>query len=568
MPELTPQEAQELLRQLGVAGFAPEAPQEKGLPPQVPAIQGPSVSLPDPKKPPLPPGMTEEDANIGVFPVPPPNQDRIPVGPYPKEKPSQEQVIQQYIKPKLPDQVLMDMYRAPMEEASEAARRDYERMGTLGAGMQQAMVAARRMRGETPTQEDFAGFQPFTTPFESAQIKTKTENVDNLAKANVTSQKLDPNSPASKAAKLSFYASPEFEMVAIGMSKSDPSLSVYDAKKMLYNAAEGMSQHALEAFQNTMKASGDYSRQRATEALEYASTRHQRALSSQIELEVDNTQSFYDAMNNGSSGISQFLVQAIENATGDKIAPGTTGMQLYRVHPKLVEGYTELLVKRVDNQRAQDRNAALGPGLGLLPVAKTGTQSGPLAIVNMPNYPELSDNEKASRQASWQAMKNLNDTVPRTMYMLDAPGVANLAKQRFGVGDGPRIRKQLSLVAEYAQFLDPAKAKQLAASLEDGTTASDTWLNGIKGLVMDIWGSAQNNVRPKLSYTYDKSIDPEATRPPPVPPVDQRYPAKTYITPDGKYGIYYERLGQFDNVVYVLEPQTMQWKLRKLGKGK
>jgi hypothetical protein len=497
------------------------------------------------------------DEPIPVKPVLGPEPAPVPQDPYKRD----------------PNDILREHYKPAIEMALEARRKDLARMDSPLARMEanNMMAAGMNLKSETMMGKgaDLLRQSQFN-PIHGESLEQAGKAGKEIAGAQLASSELDPTSMISEGRRIALMGSSGLNSLALQESQSTgaPMAAV---KTQLYRKLQNLNSKGMEAFENAIKNSGAYSKERADELLVHAQRAQYNALTASLEQETGQKSRIYDAMNRTDSVTTQLAKAAIlrsygpaikdmipnwEHATMTEIAaydPAIASNALHIVE-KQISMEREAAAKATVNERWKVREA--GPG--------KVDPNNPFA--QSTNLIELSPQEKAELPMHEQAGRLGLENGMKAMYLLDKGiGMGSAARTFFKTGEGKQIEYELEKLSNYTERLAPDTSAAIRGSIVSGQKAgfSDLWLGGTQKLIRKAMTELQQNAHARLAggKVYSPQYeDKEMKSPPEYPPVGMPV-EEIQVKRNGKnlYGYRYFNVGPYASVDYIKDPQDNTW---------
>lgn len=384
----------------------------------------------------------------------------------------------QSVVPRHPAQDLEDSYakvlreNLPYEKAMEAREKDLARMGVAEGKLLQ-MTGLMGTVGNHAAQAAYAN--------QLAQLQKEPIHLDTLTKAGLSGQeyaklqneswKLDPDSPISREAQMAYLASSEFDAAATGIAKQtgqDP-LTV---RKELYQRTRGLNAVGIAAFQAVMKQSGDYSKQRAEEAYNYALRTQAEAQTKQISVETQNKEFVYRAFQNPNSAVSRALRATIKAINPEAASiegfDKMSGAELHVAFPELLNASADIMKFRQKYMMDFTANAEVDDDWRVASTTPTGMVGG---FAGLPVLNQEGVQGKPIFREKLQASKIALDTydnITRRVANLGAGGAVSVSLK---TNAGQELMRDMLNLSEALSATSPY-AKELSNELKQVATGS------------------------------------------------------------------------------------------------
>lgn len=452
--------------------------------------------------------------NVGTAPVPPPVPTNVPIRePEPSEAAPEGPVreypqwglkvfpdgrvqrngvflSEQATQPaptKDPNELLRQAYKPALDMAMEARRKDLERQTGLPA---QALGQRFLMHGilgrDAGLSAVGAGLikRAQTDPLEVDSLEKASRASQEMIKAQTAQMELDPNSDIAEGQRIALLGHSGVSEWATKQSAMT-GRSVHDIKSELYGQMKTLSPVGMKVFLDTVKASGDYSKQRAEEALNYANAAQAGAMTEKIRTETADMQALQKAWNDSNSGVSQFYRASVRGLVPEHVVSQTpnfdrmTAHELSKTFPDALKTSAELLKwhqeynMRVASDTQVDDETVVRTQMVPGPVAGMPGKAVPNAIgvANRREYLEQKGAAKTAMDSGDQLFRVISGAGDAASYSLQTPA-------------GQKIYNNLMTFARSASVLSPsgkALLEQLTAVKPDGTIIPSQFIFGSKG---------------------------------------------------------------------------------------
>jgi hypothetical protein len=439
--------------------------------------------------------------NVGVAPVPSPVVNRPPEGtPAPPVPTSQGLNLDEPAKPspvagpqtdldsfkRDPNDILREAYKPAIDMALEARKKDMARMDSPEARMTAYGHLAAGLNANSPALQtagaDLLKKSKFD-PIYGESLEQAGKSGQAIAAAQTASLDLDPESPKSRAARLAFHSSDQFDETARKMSEQT-GISEQDARAALYKGTQGLTAVGINAFTAVMKSSNDWSKGRAEIAVEYAKKRQADVLTHQINVETTNKDTLYKAWNSPVSAISKSQRELYRSLLPHGVAESNpdfnklTAHELAATYPQMAEVAAGIM------KWQQEYNIKLASDTVVDNDWTVNTQTVPGPVPGMPGKQvpnPIGVANKARFLQQTNAAKVAIDSADQLFRTVDPSTAVSYSMQ---TTDGQRVYNNLVTFARNAATLSPSGAallEQLTNVSPQGTFVPSQFVFGAKG---------------------------------------------------------------------------------------
>ena len=460
---------------------------------------------------PIPPGLgvVQPDLPISRGQPAPPTLPPVASQPVQAPAPQLPETEVQEEPPKDPNDIILQAYKQPIMEAAMAARkRDLERMDSP---LTRSNAYDLIMKGQISHDPALTGRgsellqKSMSAPIYAESLKQAGETAEQLGKGQIVSDSVDPNSQTSRAARMITIESPAFAEYAKAYAKKNK-VSEVEARHVLAAQMQGLSQVGVEAYQKSLKASGDYTEQRAKEAREWALKEQDEARTRGIAIESATKETLFAALSRADSNVTNSLratvaqiYPAAANAPGfDKM----TGLELEQAYPKAAERSAEIMKFRQEYNMRLTSDIAINDEWQVATSAPRGMAGGYEGL-RVPNQIGVANKGEFLKQN--QSAKVALDAADDLLRMSIDPGTAFSVK--LNTPQGQRVKQMLQRFAENASALSPAGKVMLDELQKMGNSGSldvTEFIFGSKGKKANVKSALRemNSNHQNIATTY------------------------------------------------------------------
>lgn len=396
-----------------------------------------------------------------------PDEDSLPMEQGPKPA---SPVMAQTVEPKGYDPInlLQEQYRdairatasARQHDLSEQEMQKYLMLASSGAQHAGGNAGAAAALGQEAAKLQAA-------PLQMNSLQKQAEVMQTQAKAAKETWELDPESPTSMGAQMSFIASNQFNEIADRMAK-DGKLDPVQARQKLYGEVKQLNSVGLDTFQKIMKNTGDYNAQAVHAALEEAQKDQHRMLTRQLRAETVSRETLLPALNSGDSAISWFARNAVKSMMPNEVAqipPDVFSKMTANEIQSQFPGMAGMIAEYIKFGNVRSLQVEEQKNVNDKWQIRTGR-------INAPGTP-MNGQEAVPEVAKAMAPKfnEMTRAVPVAMQSYDAlakraaGGPEAMANIKLNSQEGQDIRNEIQTFINYAAIVSPVHAEALKQQL-------------------------------------------------------------------------------------------------------
>jgi hypothetical protein len=453
----------------------------------------------------IPPGLgvVRDDA------VPPPAGPIVAPKEVQDNLPPPEAELPEVAAPKDPNDIILQAYKQPIMEAAMAARkRDLERMDSPAARTDAHLMMMQGLIGRDSALTTAGSSllrKSAYDPIHAESLEQAGKTAEQLGKGQIASDAVDPNSQTSRAARMITIESPAFASYAQAYAKKNK-VSEVEARHVLASQMQGLSQVGVEAFQKSLKASGDYTEQRAKEARDWALKEQTEAQTKGIAIESATKETLFEALKKPDSNVTNSLratvAQIYPAAAGTPGFDRMTGLELEAAYPKAAERSAEIMKFRQEYNMRLTSDIAINDEWQVATSAPRGMAGGYEGL-RVPNQIGVTNKGEFLKQN--QSAKVALDAADDLLRMSIDPGTAFSVK--LNTPQGQRVKQMLQRFAENASALSPAGRIMLDELQKMGNSGSldvTEFIFGSKGKKANVKSALRemNSNHQNIATTY------------------------------------------------------------------
>lgn len=552
-----------------------EQPESTGTPLAAPPLGSEPVPPPTPR----PPANLAPGGQPGASAAPPVPTSQPLVAPGAPEAPAAESGLEAFKRD--PNEILREAYKPAIDMALEARKKDLERGTGFGAN---ALGWALMAKANPELQAAGAGIikRAQTEPINIDTLQSAGVAAQSVAAAQMASQKLDPKSPYAEGQRIAILASPEVNRWA-SQQAAMTGQDVKTVKTQFYRQLQGFAPLAMDKYMEVLKASGDWSKQRAEEALAYAQEAANRATARSLNNETSQKEKIYAAMNDPNSAATTLGKEALLRSYGESIKDRFTKPWSQVTLTDIAAYDANLAAHALDVIRFQvdrEREAATERFIDNKWEMK---EAGSGKATGLGGYGQVGNPVKASPEARKELSQDVQaatlgtDYGMRALAILENHSLKGAVRVKFDTSIGGELKFIIGKLAGYQERLSADTRKSLAdaqTALTGGeVTLTNTWLGATTAVLRKALSELQSNAYARLAGMGAKPteayVNPTMTTPPPTPPVGFRFqemPDQPVKDKKGKEWIVhtyrYFDVGPWKWVDYAYDPETGTWSVK------